>query len=151
MAVNFQHLLSKPMDTVKRPVAKPAGTYFGQITGHKFDESRQKKTPFVRFMLGGVQAGPDIDQAQLVNPEDGSPIDLTKWTPHVDYYLTEDSLYRLKDFLESLKISTEGRAFGEAIPETKGMPVQFTVTMEPAQGEGGGFYNNVASIAGVEA
>lgn len=148
MSVNFQHLLSKPIDSVKRPVAKPAGTYFGQIIGHKFDESKQKKTPFVRFELGGVQPGPDIDQSLLVDAE-GQPLDLSKWHPYKDFYLTDDSLYRLKDFLDSLKINISGRQFGETIPETKGMPVQFDVTMEPAS-EGGGFYNNVGNIAGVE-
>jgi len=147
MTVNFQSLLSKPMDSVKRPTAKPAGTYFGRIVGYKFDESKQKKTPLVKFEIGDMQPGPDIDAAQLVDAE-GQPLDLTKWKPSTDFYLTDDSMYRLKDFLDSLGVSIEGRSFGEAIPEVKGRPVQMTVTMTPSDKEEGVFYNNISQISG---
>jgi len=150
MAVNFQSLLSKPVESAKRPVTKPAGTYFGRIAGHKFDESPKQKTPYVRFELGDVQAGPDIDKEQLVDPEDGTPLDLSKFKPHLDYYLTEDALYRLRELLESLGITVSGRSFAETIPESKGMPVQFTLTMEPSRDKEGVFYNNVAQMSGVK-
>ena len=47
--VDFSALLSKPADEIKRPPALPAGTYKGIIKTHKFDESSEKKTPYVRF------------------------------------------------------------------------------------------------------
>lgn len=152
MSVNFQNLLSKPVDSVKRPTALPAGTYYARIQGHKFDESRQQKTPFVKFEFSDLQPGPDIDAAQLKDGE-GNAIDLSKKKLSRDYYLTDDAMYRLREALESLGIKVEGRSFGECIPETKGMPVQITVTMTPATGDNakeGDFYNNVSAMSGVQ-
>ena len=51
--------------------------------------------------------------------EDGNPIDFSKWTPARDFYLTDDAIYRLKDFLKSLGIPTDGRSFMETIPRPR--------------------------------
>lgn len=149
MSVNFQNLLSKPVDSAKRPQALPAGTYFARIASHKFDESARQKTPYVRFEFSDLQPGQDIDASQL-REQDGTPIDLSKKKLRSDFYLTDDAMYRLREFLEGLGIPTEGRSFGETIPETKGLPVQLTVTMRPAEGENareGTFYNDVAQVS----
>lgn len=144
MAVNFQALLSKPLDSVKRPPVKPAGTYFATVDSYKFDESRQKKTPFVRFVFKGMNPGQDIDVSQLRN-DDGTPMDLSKWTPHFDFYLTDNSDYRLKEALEACGINTAGRTFAETIPEMQGKQVMLTCVLTPSE-DGKEFYNNISEM-----
>jgi hypothetical protein len=148
MAVNFGALLQKPMDAVKRPTAKPPGTYFAKIKDYKFDESKKQKTPYVRFALTNVTAGPDVDASMLVDAE-GAPIDLSKWSPNKDYYLTDEALYRLKDLIESLDINTKGRQFSEVLPELKGLPVQIVVTQRPSD-DGTEMYNDIGEMSGVK-
>lgn len=149
MAVNFNALLSKPADEVKRPVAKPAGTYLGTVKEYKFEESRQKKTPYCRFVVQNIMPGEDVDQAALQGTPESGPIDLSKWNPHRDFYLTDDSLYRLKDFLESCKIDTKGRTFGEMVPEVKGKSVMLTVTQRPSE-DGTQLFNDITDMKGAE-
>src|SRR5215831_16229366 len=121
MSVNFKDLLSRPVDSAKKPPTKPPGTYYGVISSYKFAESQKQKTPYVRFTFNNIQPGEDLlagDQRALQDDE-GNPIDFSKWTPYKDYFLTDDALYRLKEFLQSLGVETAGRSFDETIPEAK--------------------------------
>lgn len=127
MAVDYASLLSVPLDQIKRPPAKPAGTYIGVIESYKFDVSRQKKTPFVSFTISQLTPGPDVDQTLLEG------IDLSKWKPSKDFYLTEDALWRLKEFIESFPdIDSTGRQLNEILPELKGQMVQLEITQKPS-------------------
>lgn len=149
MATNFSHLLSKPIDSVKRPPVKPPGTYHATIQSYKFDESKKERTPFVRFTFNNLQPGADIHPDQLKD-SDGEDIDLTKWTPHSDFFLTEKALPRLREFIEALGLPTTGRSFEEVIPELKNLPVLLTVTQTPSNKEGSAdIYNNVSEVKGV--
>lgn len=141
MTVDFKSLLSKPADTVERPKPLPAGTYHGMIGAYKFDESKNKKTPYVRFDLKVHRAGSDVD------PEAVNGIDLSKKNLRRDYYLTDDALYRLKDLIESCGISTTGRSFNELIPELLNKQVIIGVTQRPSE-DGTEFYNDVKELAG---
>jgi hypothetical protein len=145
MGVNFAELLKKPVADAVKPPTKPAGTYLGTIKEFKFDESRQKKTPFVRFVIASVNPGPDIAA------EDLEGIDLTKWNPGKDYYLTDDALYRLREVIESCGIATEGRDFAETIPEMRGKQVQFAVTQRAGEGDKMmELYNDIGDLSGVK-
>ncbi len=143
MADDFRTLLSKPMDEIEKPKPLPAGTYYGTITDHKFDVSAQKRTPYVRFTVTLDSAGDNID------PSDLEGIDLAKKTQRKDYYLTEDALYRVKAMLESLGITTEGRALGECIPETRNARVMVEITQRNSS-DGKDIYTDVADLVGVE-
>lgn len=145
---DFSHLLSKPSGEIKAPKGAPAGDYFGVIAGHVFGESRQKKTPYVRFSINNVEPTPEQlqdQQERLADPE----LNLTKKSPYIDFYLTDDALYRLKDFLDSIGIDDGGgvRSIGERIPEATNHPVQFTLDEQPSQ-DGKTSYNNIVEIAG---
>jgi hypothetical protein len=142
--VDFSNLLSQPMDQIKRPPVKPAGTYHATIAEHKFGRSAKKGTPFVEFQFTGVQPGDDIDPEQLKDT-DGTPIDLSKWKPNTQFYLTQDSIFRLKEFIEVLQIPTKGRSMNEAIPETRGLPVLLTVSMKASE-DGSQFFNRVEHV-----
>lgn len=112
MAVDFSSLLSKPADDIKRPPALPAGSYFGIIDKHELGESREKKTPFVSYTVKLTgEFGEDV------SADDVSDIEINKRVMRKDFYLTEDALWRLKEFLESCGIPSAGRSLGEMIPE----------------------------------
>lgn len=148
MSTNFDSLLSIPSDDIKRPPVKPAGTYHAVIAGHVFGESSQKKTPYCRFSFSNMQPGEDIDQDSMKG-EDGSPLDLSTWKPSTsglsDFYLTKDALFRLKEFLDDLKIPGGARPLSERIPETRNLPVIVTISMTPTQ-DGKSFVNRVESV-----
>lgn len=141
---DFSNLLSVKADDIKRPPIKPAGTYHAMILGYEMGRSSQKKTPYVRFGFGGLQPGADIDPASCVD-SDGAPIDFSKWKPNIDFFLTPDSVYRLKEFLESLGIPSAGRELREMIPESRNLPVLLTVSVKPNE-DGTGFFNRVEAV-----
>lgn len=141
MTVNFKELLSVPVDSVKAPEALPEGHYTGRLRQYEFLESSKKKTPFVRFTITLDSANEDVDAAALAD------VDLSKKQLRADYYLTPDSLFRLKNLLESLKINIAGRSFDEALPETQNMIVVVEVTRRPND-DGSAFFNDVKDIAG---
>lgn len=143
MATNFRELLSTPMDEIKRPPVLPQGTYHGVVGKHTFGESKQKKTPFVQYDLTLQSPGDDIDESQMEG------IDLGKRNMNVTYYLTEDSRYRVKEFLESLGVQTEGRGLGECIPEAVNARVVVAITQRNSE-DGTQIFNDVGSVRGEE-
>jgi hypothetical protein len=140
---DFRSLLQQPMDDVKRPPTWPAGTYHGIVKSHEFRVSRLKKTPSVQYHLGVLSAGEDID------PDSLEGIDLSKRDLTKDYYLTEDALFRVKEFLESCGVSTTGRALGECIPEVLNARVLITVTQSATE-DGKSTRNEIGDVVGEE-
>lgn len=146
MAANFNHLLNKKMDEVERPALLPVGTYEGVIKGSEFGEARNEdKSPICTFQIQITGTTEDIDPEDLVDSK-GKPIDPAGRRFRRDFFLTEDSLWKLKEFLESCGISTDGRSFGEAIPEAKNAPV--LVTLNTAESKGGDTFNNIQRLTG---
>jgi hypothetical protein len=143
MSSDFRTLLQKPMDEIERPKPLPAGTYYGTIAGHKFDESSQKRTPFVRFTIKLQSAGDDVDAEEVAS------VDWTKKEVRKDFYLTDDALYRLKGFLESVGVEVEGRALGEAIPDSTNAQVIVEVTQRNSA-DGKDVYNDVGDVRGAD-
>lgn len=130
MTVNIKALMDRPVESAKKPSLKPAGVYTGVIGSFKFDESSRKKTPFVRLSVKNCMPGDDIKPDQLIDPEDGTPMDLTRWSPYEDYYLTEDALYRVRELMESCQMKVAGRSFSETVPELVNQPVAFKYVHE---------------------
>lgn len=153
MAVNFKHLLNKPSGEAKKPEALPAGDYPAIIRGHELGESSQKKTPYVRFLLALIDWPDSVDESLRVTVnKDGStsPIDLGKKQLKTDFYLTEDSLYRLDDFLKTTGMAP-GRSYEEMLPECHGLHVLAEVKVEVNErGDEATTYNKVDKIVGVQ-
>src|SRR5712664_4063770 len=101
---NFNDILDRPSSDVERPKTLPAGSYTCIVKGlPRHDKSTKKQTPFVEFTLAVQSAGEDVDEEDLkawMTKPDGSSRALTDATIRATYYTTEDSLYRLKDFLD---------------------------------------------------
>jgi len=144
MAVNFQSLLSKPVDQIKEPAPLPAGTYTGSIKSYKYDESREKKTPYVRFEIGLTGPGADI------SPDEVAEIDLTKKVMRRDYYLTEDALFRLKQLFDTCGIDYAGRSLAEVIPDLVHAEVLVAITTRSSE-DGKKIYFDVADLKGTAA
>lgn len=141
MAVDFKTLLAKPTDSIEKPKPLPAGTYNGVISKYEFGESKEKKTPFVRYFLTCHSACDDVDADSVAG------IDLSKKALRRDYYLTEDAMYRVKDLLESVGVSCTGRSLGEVIPEAINASVLISVTWRSSP-DGSETYNDVTGIVG---
>lgn len=139
---DFKSLLSKPVDSIERPKAWPPGTYFGMVKGYELTESRQKKTPGVQFNFTITSAGEDI------SAEDLDGIELGKRPFRTTFYLTLDSEYRLKEFIASCGIPTEGRTFAELLPECQGREVVLDIQQRPSE-DGTEIFNDVKSVKGV--
>lgn len=143
----FSSLLSTRGDTVEKPKPIPAGNYFLTIKGHELGQSKQKKTPFVKilFLINGP--GDDVDQDQLevfggVQKLMTKPID-------TDFYLTEDSLFRFKDFIEGpCAIAMGERSFGEVLPELVGTQLLGQIGHEASQ-DGQQIYTKLKAFAAI--
>lgn len=116
--VDFTTLLSKSSDEVEKPEPIPAGSYDMIIVGFKSGESQQKKTPYVEIETKVIAPRDDVDMesyAKVRNPQDR--------TFKTQFYITEDSLFRLKDFLIKAGFETEGRTFLEMLNEIAGRTI----------------------------
>lgn len=139
--VDFSKLLSKPIDDVSKPKPLPRGTYTGQVSGFEYAESKEKKTPFVRYTLKVHAPGEDVDTDDLEG------ITVAGKTLRKDFYLTDDSQWRVKEFLESCGIATSGRSLGETIPDAVNVQVMIEVTQRPGQ-DPSEIYNDVGTLVG---
>lgn len=136
MSTNFASILSKPIETAERPKPYPIGTYVCRIEKHEFGESSQKKTPYVRFFYRPLEARDDVD-ADALNEMGG----INNEKPRLlrdDFYLTEEALYRLREFLEEkVGLTISGRSFSEVIPETTNQMLGVYVTQRAGQKQAG--------------
>ena len=140
--INFRALLAQATDTVERPKPLATGHYIGEIKGHEFGVSRQKQTPFVRFILAISEEASDIENGA------NEGIDLAKREMRKDYYITATARYRLSDMLDAVLGKQTGRSFDQRIPETRSVRVMFGVTQR-ANEEGTEIYNDVTTLVAV--
>lgn len=120
-SVNFRELLKQNSTQIERPKALPVGHYYAVITGNSFDLSRQKQTPFARFMLKLEAPADDVDAEEI------NGIDVTRRELRKDYYITPGALYRLSDMLDAV-VGDPERDLEERIPETRNVRVLIKVT-----------------------
>ena len=116
--VDFTNLLEKKVDDVEAPVLLPQGTYLMTIAQYRTGESAQKKTPYVEFDLKISSPVEVEDQETLAKVKN-----LQDKVLKTQFYLSEDALFRLKDFLSKTGIPTEGRSFNEILSEIAGAQV----------------------------
>ena len=144
--MSFQDLLSKSVDTVKRPPALPEGTYEVLIKAHAFGESSQKKTPQVEYELQLMGTGLDVDKERLETALDGKA--LSERSIRDQFYITEKALPRLREFLERAGVNIVGRPFTQCIPEAIGRRIKIFVKQEAGEGEA--IFNKVSKYAALE-
>ena len=133
-ATKIEDILDRPSNAAERPKPMPAGTYLCVVQGlPRFDKSSKKQTPYVEFLLVPQQAQNDVDPTEL--EELGG---LTDKTIKTTFYLTDNSEYRLTEFLDACGIAEEddeGEPLSHRarIEETPNCQVYCTMVHEPSQ------------------
>lgn len=144
-APNFASILDKPMNTIERPRPLPPGTYLCVVAGQPvFGESKEKKTPYAEFTYNVVQPQDDVDADALE-----AYGDVKGKTVRDTYYLTENSLYRIKDMLTNCGIDVDGMKLSAAISESPNCQLLVSIKHVPSQ-DGTTVYANVAGTAPAE-
>jgi hypothetical protein len=151
MPVDFSKLNSKSMTDVKRPPSAPASTYYGSIKGFKFSDTRfaNKDTnqPDGALVL-------EITPTECADPQVELP---PGYTLRGKMFFHETAIidcngnslpgqYYTKVLMETLGIPTEGRSFGECVPDLVGAQVMFDLTARPDKNNPEVIYNDVRKL-----
>lgn len=143
---NFGAILDTPSQEIERPKPLPQGTYTCVINGlPRMDKSAKKGTEFVEFNLNILAAGEDVDEDAL--SEMGG---IANKSTRITFYLTENSVWRLKKFLaEDLQIEEDDVTLRQMIGMAPGRQVLAHIKHTPSD-DGTSVFANVASTAPVE-
>lgn len=144
-APNFQSILNKPATAVERPKPLPVGTYLGMIMGlPEFNKVGQKETDVADFQIRILQPQPDVDLVAFAEAK-GNRDELKQ---RARFFITDDALFRLKEFLEHLGIDPAGKSLSEMINEAPGKQVMVSLKHRPSQ-DGTQIYAEIDRTAAV--
>ena len=143
---NFGALLDKPSSEIEKPKPLPQGSYVCVVRGlPKFDKSTKKQTEYVEFTYGILQAGDDVDADELE-----AAGGIAEKTIRDTYYITENSLWRLKEMLLSCGLEdSDDVSLRQMIEETPGKQLLVHIKHQASQ-DGTAVFANVGSTAPVE-
>ena len=134
---NFAQILDKPSSEVEKPKPAPMGDYLFLIDGrHKEDKSSKKGTPYVEWFVKAIQPLESVDQEALqewLTRGDGSTKTVSDIKLKATYYLTEDSIWRLKEFLEHLGIEADDKSLRQMLDEAPGRQFVGTIRHESSE------------------
>lgn len=143
---DLSHLLGKKSSEVEKPKPFPVGHYVWMISEFAIVESSKKKTPGVEFTVQMVEPMDDVDQDELALVKDP-----TQKKKRLTVWITEDSLWRLTEILETLGVADEDRTLEELIPECVGQQFVASIMHEAMEGSTDVFDKiNDRSISAVE-
>jgi hypothetical protein len=147
---SFEDILSQPVDKIETPKPLPVGTYQWLIAGQpRQDKSQQKQTPFVEWQCKCQGAQDDVDQDALNESLGGKS--LSDITRRLTFYITEDSVYRLQEFLfKHLQVAEVGSGVSlrEAIAMAAGHSFLGTIRHQPSP-DGTRVYDNISTTAAI--
>lgn len=144
-AAAFASILDRPSSEIERPKPMPVGEYVCVVQGQpRQDKSAKKQTEFVEFTLKFLEALDTVDEEAL-NAIGGIKDKTIKAT----YYLTENSTWRLVDFLDHCEAGDEEMSLRQRIAEAPGKQVVATIRHEASQ-DGTTVFAKVATTAKVE-
>ncbi len=155
---DFNDLLAKPTDDIKKPEPLPVGSYLGSIVKYEFAEAKtpkDKENPVKAVAEMSILLNEALDD---VDPEDlamflasGAKISGRKYS-HT-FWLTADALYRVVEFAASLGIETSGKTLGEIFPELLNQSVIAAVdhVQSKKPGKEDDVYANITNLAAIEA
>lgn len=143
---NFGSILDQPSENIEKPKPLPVGTYICSVKGlPKMDVSSKKKTEYVEFTLQILGAHDDVDQEALAEALKGKA--LSEKTIRATYYLTEDAVWRLKDFLDHCQVEDgPGISLRQRISATPGCQVNASLKHRPSE-DGTSIYAELGSTA----
>ena len=121
-------LKQRPADIIP-PKPVPAGSYLVEITNYVFGTFGKNDTECVNFQCKLIEPGDDVDPAALQAAKD----DLVRAKPTKRYYLTEESLFMLKQFLQDVLKIPEGETLEEMIPQSVGKRYVAVFVNQPSE------------------
>ncbi len=134
--VNFEELLSDQIDTVERPPVFPVGDYDALIVRWELGESSQKGTPYVRFYIKLTGPQENVDE-ELFEQAGGLQKLNDRREMQMDFYLTADAKYRLREFVENtLELNISGTTFDKILPDTVNLPLTVEINHRKGNKEG---------------
>jgi len=143
---NFSDILDKPASGDTRPPPIPVGTYLAIVRGlPEYFESAKKKTPGARFTLELLQAGEDVDPDELE-----AMGGIQNKTLRHDIWLTDESLWRGREFCEHCGVDVENLSRGQAFEACNGAQVMVEIRHEPAQDGSDAIFARIAKTRAVE-
>lgn len=144
MATNFTDILSKSADAIEKPKPLPVGTYICMIDGPaEFVEVGQNETPAANLKLRPLAADVDVDQGLLA--EQGG---IGERRIRHTLYLSEDALWRAKEFFENCGIPAEGKTLKELFAALPNQQIKVVIKHQPSK-DGTEMYANVARTLAV--
>jgi|SRR5215471_19118458 len=148
----FGDILDMPSKDIEPPKNAPQGTYVTVVQGlPRYDKSSRKGTEFVEFTLGFLQAADDVDEDEIkawLTSADGSVAPLQEKTIRVTYYLTENSIYRLKQFCDDCGVDEDDHSLRQRVELAAGCQVLAHVKHQPSE-DGTRMFANVDRTAPV--
>lgn len=145
---NFSSLLDRAPSEVERPKPLPAGSYVTLIEGlPRYDKSTKKQTDYVEFTHRFLSSGEDVEATELdaaLTSIDGTKKPLNEVRMKNTFYLTENSLWRLKDFLQHLGFDIESDEYSlrDLVESTAGKQCGVFVKHVPSQ-DGTGIFAQI--------
>lgn len=136
---DFTELLRKPAGEAKRPQALDVGDYQGVIRSHEVGDSNRNHTPYVRLGVT-LTAWPEG-----ATPMEG--VDLNKRQLRKDFFLTDESLWRLDEFIKSCGVNAIGKRYEDVLPALVGQPVKVEVRHYRSQDDTVG--NTIEALVGL--
>lgn len=128
---NFEDILNRSVDDIKPPPTLPEGTYLTVIQGLPEQiESSKKKTPGLRFKHQIVQPLEDVDPDELKAFEGGVGGKIV----NNDLWVTEDSLFMLKQFLEHCGVLEDGASLSACIDNVPNSSVLIFIKHDQMEG-----------------
>jgi hypothetical protein len=129
---DLSHLLGKKTNEIEKPKPMPIGHYSFVTKSFQIVESAKKKTPGVEYLCNMVEPKDDVDEELLTAVKNPNQKDMK-----LTFWLTEDSLFRLKDFLTVLGITNEDddRTLEEILPESVGQTFISAIKHETMEGQ----------------
>lgn len=135
---DFATLLSKNIEDIEAPKPVPVGEYRLRVEGSEEVESSKKGTPGLKFTFLVVAADSSIDKEELGDAIGKKKVNTTFW-------LTDNSLFMIGEFLKNLGVSSGSLAQG--VLEAPGKEVYASITQKPS--DNGRLYNDITSFRAV--
>ena len=150
---DFAGILNRKSGDVERPKPLPIGEYLFKIKGlPNFDKSSKKGTPYVEFTCVPIEAQDSVDADDLeesLTRKSGKK-QLQDMVQKLTFYLTDDALFRLKEFMvNDLSIEEGDKTLQAMIDETANAEFIGTIKHTPTN-DGKGTFANIGSTAPVE-
>jgi hypothetical protein len=123
---DFSQLLRRPAGRGVRPAVLPIEVYPGIIRRFEYGDQNRNKTPYVRYFValtGWPESVPPHERMHKDADGNMVEIDLSRRQFTADFYLTDEAIAMLDNFLRSCGLELEGMTYEAVVPQAVGAQV----------------------------